>query len=286
MKKINVKIPAKLNLTLDITGENGGYHTLDSLFVGINVYDYISVKKRKDGKIRLSFSGVPVSVPPEKSNAYRAAESFAKKFGTGGADISVRRKILSGGGMGGSSADAAGVIKGLAALYGVSDQAAIKSVADAAGSDVAFMLRGGFARVKERGTDVAALPLPVKLYFLIVAGEKGVDTAQCFARYDKKGITYPPCTERALGKLLKGDVKGYAAVAKNDLYPSACELCRGIDESVAALGEFAPSFMTGSGSAVFAVFGSARERNAAYAALKGVYGKRLIKAETENARER
>ena len=286
MKKIKIKIPAKLNLTLDITGENGGYHTLDSLFVGINVYDYITLKKRKDGKIRLSFSGVPVSVPPETSNAYRAAETFAKKFGTGGADISVRRKILSGGGMGGSSADAAGVIKGLAALYGVSDEAAIKSVANLSGSDVAFMLRGGFARVKERGTDVAALPLPAKLYFLIVAGERGVDTAQCFARYDKKGITYPPCTERALGKLLNGDVKGYAAVAKNDLYPSACELCRGIEDGAAALGAFAPPVMTGSGSAVFAVFASARERNAAYAALRGVYGKRLIKAETENARGR
>ena len=55
MKKVKIKIPAKLNLTLDVTGRKDGYHVLDSLFVSVNVCDEIVVKERKDEGIRLSF---------------------------------------------------------------------------------------------------------------------------------------------------------------------------------------------------------------------------------------
>ena len=43
MKKVTVKVPAKINLTLDILGVNNGYHDIESLVGSIDVYDTITV---------------------------------------------------------------------------------------------------------------------------------------------------------------------------------------------------------------------------------------------------
>ena len=134
--------------TLDVTGREKGYHNIDSLFLSVNVFDEIIVTERKDEAVRLSFCGVSAEIAPENSNAYRAAEAFVKKFGTCGADISIKRNIPTGGGLGGSSADAAGVLAGLARLYNVNGE--LDEIADDVGSDVSFMLRGGFAREARR----------------------------------------------------------------------------------------------------------------------------------------
>ena len=51
MNSVQIKAYAKINLTLDITGANGGFHDLDSVVATINLYDLITIKKRKDDKI-------------------------------------------------------------------------------------------------------------------------------------------------------------------------------------------------------------------------------------------
>ena len=53
MAKIIQKIPAKINLTLDVKGKIGDMHEIESLVISVNVYDKIIVKKRKDYKITL-----------------------------------------------------------------------------------------------------------------------------------------------------------------------------------------------------------------------------------------
>ena len=51
MKKVSIKIPAKINLTLDVLGVTDGFHDIKSLVAYIDVYDTISIKARKDKKI-------------------------------------------------------------------------------------------------------------------------------------------------------------------------------------------------------------------------------------------
>ena len=69
MKKVKIKVPAKIKLTLDITGVKDGYHVIESLVASVDVFDIISVKKRKDNYVSVSFSGLPAGVSGEKSNA-------------------------------------------------------------------------------------------------------------------------------------------------------------------------------------------------------------------------
>ena len=58
MAKIVQKIPAKINLTLDVKGKIGDMHEIESLVISVNVYDKIIVKKRKDYKITLKEKGI------------------------------------------------------------------------------------------------------------------------------------------------------------------------------------------------------------------------------------
>lgn len=277
MKKVKVKVPAKINLTLDVTGRQNGYHTLDSLFLSVSVYDEITLTKRKDRAIRLTFIGSHER-NTERTNAYRAAEEFIKRFETNGADITIKRNIPSGGGLGSSSADPAGVIAGLAKLYGKSGDLSV--IANAVGSDVAFMLDGGFARVRGRGNEIQKLVLNEKWYFLILSGTSGVSATKCYARYDEKNEKFAPCTEKALDALKRGDKEGLFGLLKNDLYCAAKDLSPEIGENLEKLKEKGFAAMTGSGSACFAVFSDKRARNRAYKALKEEYRERAIKAES------
>ena len=57
MAKIIQKIPAKINLTLDVKGKIGDMHEIESLVISVNVYtlNKITVIKSKQKRIRFHF---------------------------------------------------------------------------------------------------------------------------------------------------------------------------------------------------------------------------------------
>lgn len=279
MRKVKVKIPAKINLTLDIKGERNGYHVLESLVVSVDVYDTIKISQRRENVITLSFSGVPAKVSAKNSNAYFAAEKFRKEFSTGGVDIEIERGIPVEAGLGGSSADIAGVLNGMQKLFGVKRD--ISYIADSLGSDVTYMLSGGFAVLKDRGEVVEKISgVKRRFYLLIVLGTEGVSTADCFREYDRQGKNYARCTPIAVKLLREDDIDNFFKTLKNDLLFSAESLLPEIKDTLATLKQYGKAEMTGSGSAVFGLFKSKRERDKAYKAVLPKFGNRLIKAQT------
>ena len=152
MKKITIKAKAKINLTLDVVGLNSGYHDINTLVTTIDLYDRIILKKRKDSAISLNCTGVKMDCAITDNNAYKTAKAFADKFSTGGVDITVQKNIPLGAGLGGSSADIAGVLNGLKALYGVNES--VLDIANALGSDSGYMLSGGYAVLSGRGDKI------------------------------------------------------------------------------------------------------------------------------------
>ena len=279
MKKVKVKIPAKINLTLDITGVKDGYHVIESLVASVNVFDEITVKKRKENYVSVSFSGLPTGVSGLKSNAYLAAAAFRKEFGTGGAEISVKCAIPVASGLGGSSADIAGVLVAMGKLYGVHRD--LTYIANNLGSDVAYMLKGGYAVMKDRGEVVESLyGVKSKFYVLIVQGSKGVSTSESYKGYDGIGKSHRKRTGAAVNFLRENDAENFFKVLKNDLYESSALILPEIKETLAALKRFGAAVMTGSGSAVYGIYKTKKERDKAYKALLPEYGDRLIKAKT------
>lgn len=257
MNTVRVNAYAKLNLTLDITGRENGYHMLDSLVVTVDLADRIVAKKRKDGLISVSMHGMgSESIPPEENNAQRAGEAFAERFQTRGADITVYKNIPIGAGMGGSSADAAGVLNAMAKLYDITDRAALKELADRLGSDTGYLLDGGFARIRGRGERVERFGYAPRLCFLVLVPKEGISTAECYRRYDGLGKEYAPRTERVLEELRAGNPHWAARIFGNALFEAARSLYPATGEAVNELKAFSPlgTGMTGSGSAAFALF--------------------------------
>lgn len=257
MNAVRQNAYAKLNLTLDVTGTENGYHTLDSLMLTVDLCDKIVARKRKDAQVGVTMRGMgSESIPPEKNNALRAAEAFVSAFQTTGAEITVYKNIPVGAGMGGSSADAAGVLNALAKLYGVTDRTAIKTLADGLGSDEGFLTTGGLKRVRGRGEQVEETSLTPELWFLALCPRKGVSTAECFRKFDEMGGVGKSRTEHALGLLHSGNAEWAAKWFGNDLYEAAKSLEPEVEESYLALKGFSPwgVSLTGSGSASFAVF--------------------------------
>ncbi len=260
MNTVKIKAYAKVNLTLEITGAEGGYHTLDSLVASVDIFDVILLKKRKDKLSSVLMKGLgSESIPPEKNNALKAAEAFSKAFGTSGADITVYKNIPMGAGLGGSSADVSGVLNGMARLYGVTDREKLKAVADGLGSDTGYMLNGGFARLQGRGEKVTSLDLENKLHFLLICPPTGVSSGACYQKYDELPKTLE-WKENASGgciaALREKDINGVGRYLTNDLYKPALHLNPDVERAMDEALSFSPlgAVMTGSGSCVLALF--------------------------------
>ena len=50
MNTVKIKSYAKINLTLEIVGEENGYHLLDSLEASVDIFDLIVLKKTQGSK--------------------------------------------------------------------------------------------------------------------------------------------------------------------------------------------------------------------------------------------
>ena len=271
MNTVRVTAPAKLNLTLEIVGSAGGYHMLDSVVTTIDLADEVTVSARTDGAVNFEMDGAGGAVIEyEKNTAVRAAQLFIKKFATGGADIFVQKNIPMAAGLGGSSADAAGVLRAMCALYGVPLSEAAP-LADEVGSDTRYLLTGGYARMCGRGNKVSPINSGLSLDFLIIVPPRGVSTAGCYARYDQMPQGERGFSERAVLALTSNDIHALCANFYNALYAPACSLCPDVEEALSKALSLNPmgAAMTGSGSAVFAAFADKRQCRLALSQYKG-----------------
>lgn len=256
MNLVKIQAHAKLNLTLDVLGKKGAFHEIDSLVVTIDLSDKIVLKKRRDKQIRLSMYGMgSEQILPEENNAMRAAEAFVKRFETSGAEISVYKNIPIGAGLGGSSADAAGVLNGLSKLYEINEESALKALADELGSDTGYLLKGGFARLKGRGEEVQDLGVSPSLFALLLIPEGRISTAECYQKSDLISRAALR-TEEAKRMIDCGNLDWAKRLFSNGLFEAAKTILPDVALAVRELSEFSPQavVMTGSGSGVYALF--------------------------------
>ena len=260
MKTVKIKAYAKVNLTLEIVGQtSASFHALDSLVASVDLFDYVVLKARKDKLSSVTMKGMGgESIPPEENNALKAAERFSETFGVNGADITVYKNIPLGAGLGGSSADASGVLNGMAKLYGVDDKEKIAELADTLGSDTRYMLSGGFARMQGRGGEITPIESGATLHFLAICPKDGCSSGACYREYDrlnaqKSGKSY---TQNAIAALQKQDVSELGRCLTNDLFLPATSLCASVRKAYDEGAAFSPlgTVMTGSGSCVLAMF--------------------------------
>ncbi len=264
--------PAKINLFLEINGKReDSYHTLDMVMHTVSFGDTLRASLTKgSGEIKLKTGRVGGFPEGEKNIAYRAADKYFSAFGIKNYDIemSFDKIVPMSAGLGGGSADAAGVLRFLEHSFKTGDIETLDKIALSLGADVVFCLHGRCARARGIGEILTPVrSLSEDLYIVIAKGERGVNTKKAYAEADLLDAYGIKSADALISTLEKGtpDYKmmfnRFEDVAIRDL-PEIGEI-KEIMRNSGALGQM----MSGSGSAVFGIFDSEKNALAAEKAL-------------------
>ncbi len=269
-KSMKLLCAAKINLSLDVTGKRpDNYHTLDSIFQTVSVYDRLEVCLTEETGIILECDN-PAVPCNEKNLAYRAAEAFLKESGiSAGVRIRLEKHIPSGAGMGGGSADAAGVLYALNLLTGETySNPELREIGVKLGADVPFLLLGGTARAQGIGEVLTSLkPLP-EIPLVILKGTEGISTPAAYKAIDALENPVHPDTEAMLRAVETQNISLLAKSCAN-LFEAVTE-CEDVTRAEKKLLEYGAecAVMTGSGAAVFGIFKNPQTAQACAEALK------------------
>jgi 4-diphosphocytidyl-2-C-methyl-D-erythritol kinase len=254
---LTLAAPAKLNLFLHVTGRRAdGYHTLESLFVPIDLADTVELALRDDGAIVRLADVRGVREPDDLS--LRAAEALRNASGAmSGASIRVVKRIPLGAGLGGGSSDAASVLLGLNRLWSLGlSRRELVAIGVALGADVPFFLGDGPALARGIGEDLTPMSVPAR-WVALATPRVHVETASIFAS--------PELTRATPSAKMDVFSEGYG---HNDLEAVAVSRFPQVREAVQALRRFSPhARMSGSGASVFALYDAEDDAKRALALL-------------------
>lgn len=252
---------AKLNLTLDVLGKReDGYHNIKSIMQTISIRDDVEIDVGTGGPWTLECSqeGIPTD---ERNLAWKAAKVYCDglKKDPNGLTIRITKRIPSGAGMGGGSADAAAVLRALNRHYGSPlSILALAELGAQVGSDVPFCVLCGTAMCEGRGELLRKLPDMPDCVFVVCKPEFSVSTPELYKKIDQVAIPKHPDHMAMESALLAGDVAKVADLIYNVFDPVVTadhleiNYIKSICNSYGALG----MQMTGSGSAVYAIMPS------------------------------
>jgi 4-diphosphocytidyl-2-C-methyl-D-erythritol kinase len=140
--KISLLAPAKINLYLHVLRKRpDGYHDIDTLMQTVSLYDELTIEPFD--RIELYCDEI-TGIKPVDNLAFKAAVMLSEITEFAGAKITLKKHIPQGAGLGGGSADAAFVIRGLIELYSLTpDKAELKRRLASLGADIPFFLGTG-----------------------------------------------------------------------------------------------------------------------------------------------
>ena len=280
-RRATVKSLAKVNLDLRVLNKRpDGFHELRTVFQTISLADTIDIKYESARRTEIAIDD-PLAIADNLIvKAARAVLEALKLHAR--VHFRLRKRIPMGGGLGGGSSNAAAVLMTLPILAG--KPLAVEGIAAELGSDVPFFLTGGAALGIGRGTEVYELTELTPEPILVVSAGLHVATGPAYQALDilsgEQGLTAAASSSRINGfqafvRVLANEQSAKAAspFSANDFeavvfrqYP----LLPTIGRKLSKLGA-AGVRMTGSGSAIFGIFGSRGERDRAEKELTGKY---------------
>ena len=252
---------AKINLGLKVLAKRtDGFHEIRSILQNVSVADTLHFHPATTFRMSCSDSALSTG---QDNLVCRAAELFAdavdRREGGLSYHIHLEKRIPMGAGLGGGSADAAAVLRGLNRLAGQPlDHSQLQRLGAELGSDIPFALVGGTGLVRGRGEILEPLQwvgLPCH-YALVYPGHE-VSTAWAYGQVES-GLTEASPYLTFIDSLRGGRVDGMRLrqVLENALQAlveRANPIVAVVGSQLMAAGAVASS-MSGSGSAVYGIF--------------------------------
>lgn len=250
------RVPAKINLSLAITGKRGALHTLDMIVCPYEKFADVARFAPDGDELSSGGQGIRLSNITASFDGFDRAkfekffvpklEKIATEYQISG-ELSLELGVPLGAGLGGSSAATVAALKAAELSLSFVGRGA-KPSSDfllSLGSDVPCMYVGGVCRVQGVGEIVT--PLDEKAPdFQVFVPNFSCDSAACYAMYDKllsEGKITPggdiPTSVRDAARLLRNDL----TLPAEALYPEIGKLLSRLRA------EHGNAIMSGSGSA-------------------------------------
>jgi 4-diphosphocytidyl-2-C-methyl-D-erythritol kinase len=260
-----MRVPAfaKINLSLRVLGTRAdGFHELRTTFQSIALHDTLTIRPSR-GPFRLTCDdpGCPAG---ETNLIWRAAAALWTRAGRRGVPrdvvIDLQKRIPMQAGLGGGSSDAAAVLRVLGRMWRV-DPADVSETGAELGADIPYFFEGGTVLGLERGDLLYPLIDYPPAWVVLVVPDFGVSTKAAFAWWDEAKARRPRGSGRrrqSRGAELVNDLEA-AVVAHHPSLRGTVSALKNAGATHAA--------MSGTGSAVFGLFGSRDSANQAAKAL-------------------
>jgi 4-diphosphocytidyl-2-C-methyl-D-erythritol kinase len=275
---VTVAAPAKLNLFLRVLArESDGFHSLETLFCLVSLADTVVATRREERVVSIEVEGADVG-PPEQNLASRAAALVLEATGHPfGVHLKLTKRIPVRAGLGGGSSDAAAALHAVNALAGGAvPRHELLQFGARLGSDVPFFVTGApLALAWGRGERLFRLPPLPAAPALLVTPPVGIDTSEAYRWVDATRVADARRGAVALDLDALSRWGDIGRMAGNDFESPAFERMPGLRAAFEALAGTHPLVcrMSGSGSALFAVYRSARDRDDARLMLGRKHGR-------------
>lgn len=268
---MKVKAFGKINLTLDVVGRRrDGYHLLDTVMQTVSIWDELEIQTGRERGVRLECNRESLPLD-SKNTVYRAAKFFLEDQGLGneGLTIYIHKFIPSRSGMGGGSADAAAVLRGLNEMYGAGlSPEKLMELGAKVGADVPFCVTGGAARCRGTGTEVSPAPMMPDCWLVVCKPPAGMSTPRAYALLDQYPLSSTQATPRMMDALEAGNLRRVAKGLANRFDETIrMTQVRGIKRAMQGIGALG-AMMTGSGSGVYGIFETEQQAKGAMKKLE------------------
>lgn len=189
--KIKIECPAKINLTLKVTGKrDDGFHNIESVMQAINLFDYLTISAVPAEEFDIKLSGTSSEIPyDEKNLVHKAVKLFAQTTNLTPhyINIFIEKNIPVAAGLAGGSTDAAGTLYGLNKIF--NEPLSRKELHDLCaklGSDLNFCFEGGIQFTSGRGEILEARPHKEFSLSLIKPEKLGISAKEAYTKFAQK----------------------------------------------------------------------------------------------------
>jgi len=223
MDSIILHSPAKINIGLWVGRKRAdGHHEIVTIMVPLKFGDYVRLSPKRSG-IQVKTTGIQLNIGEKENLAYRAAQLFFQKSGIkAGVQITIKKRIPTGAGLGGGSSNAAAVLIGLNRMFdNPVKQAELVEIARNLGSDVPFFLKDVPCVARGRGDKLRPISLPALRVILFYPGF-GIPTAWAYRALDRsrQKLTSRPISPKIITlKIRRRELAGLAEQVKNSFEP-------------------------------------------------------------------
>ncbi len=281
MNRIHLPSYAKINLGLIIKGQrDDGFHEIETLLQQISLRDHITLESKQDPGI--VFYCDSQGVPQADNSCIAAAQLVSGIAGVErGLEITLKKVIPIGAGLGGGSSNGATVLLGLNKLWNLGlGSETLLDLAAQIGSDVPFFIRGGMALAQGRGEILTPCAAILNFTFLIVFPGVAIETKWAYEQANLNlTMNKKSCTLASFKDINFNNVdfsNAFHNEFEDIIFPNYPLVKKAKDAILACRPVFAS--MSGSGSSVFGIFQTDDQARQARESLRCEYDSFVVRS--------